>query len=129
MNDGQRKHYEENLECDFSFAIPGLARFRVNAFVQNRGAAAVMRTIPSKILSLDDLKAPKIFAEISDQARGIVVVTGPTGSGKSTTPPARVHYINEKEQGHILTSAEPIEVGPTSQSRGTDQRAGVPDPR
>src|SRR6266581_2768203 len=56
MNDGQRKHYEENLECDFSFAIPGLARFRVNAFVQNRGAAAVMRTIPSKILSLEDLK-------------------------------------------------------------------------
>src|SRR6202162_3156370 len=64
MNDGQRKHYEENLECDFSFAISGLARFRVNAFVQNRGAAAVMRTIPSKILSLDDLKAPKIFAEV-----------------------------------------------------------------
>ena len=69
MNDGQRKFYEENLECDFSFAIPNLARFRVNAFVQNRGAAAVMRTIPSKILSLDDLKAPKIFKELADQPR------------------------------------------------------------
>jgi twitching motility protein PilT len=85
MNDGQRKHYEENLECDFSFAIPNLARFRVNAFVQNRGAGAVMRTIPSKVLSLDDLKAPMIFREISEQPRGIVLVTGPTGSGKSTT--------------------------------------------
>ena len=85
MNDGQRKFYEENLECDFSFAVPNLARFRVNAFVQQRGAGAVLRTIPSKVLSLEDLKAPKIFAEIADQPRGIVLVTGPTGSGKSTT--------------------------------------------
>jgi twitching motility protein PilT len=109
MNDGQRKHYEENLECDFSFAIPGLARFRVNAFVQNRGAAAVMRTIPSKILSLDDLKAPKIFADIADQPRGIVLVTGPTGSGKSTTLAGMVNHINENEQGHVLTIEDPIE--------------------
>src|SRR6267378_2351525 len=93
MNDGQRKFYEENLECDFSFAVPNLARFRVNAFVQQRGAAAVMRTIPSKILSLEDLKCPKIFAEISDQPRGIVLVTGPTGSGKSTTLAAMVNHI------------------------------------
>ena len=77
MNDAQRKHYEENLECDFSFAIPNLARFRVNAFVQKRGAGAVMRTIPSKVLSLEDLKAPAIFKEISEQPRGIVLVTGP----------------------------------------------------
>src|SRR6187549_1412607 len=109
MNDGQRKFYEENLECDFSFAVPNLARFRVNAFVQNRGAAAVMRTIPSKILSLDDLKAPKIFAEISDQPRGIVLVTGPTGSGKSTTLAAMVNHINDTEHGHILTVEDPIE--------------------
>src|SRR4029078_812646 len=80
MNDGQRKFYEENLECDFSFAIPNLARFRVNAFVQQRGAAAGMRTIPSKILSLEDLKAPKSFVDIADQPRGIVLVTGPAGS-------------------------------------------------
>ena len=70
MNDGQRKFYEENLECDFSFAIPNLARFRVNAFVQNRGAGAVMRTIPSKILSLAELKCPKSFEQIADQRRG-----------------------------------------------------------
>ncbi len=109
MNDGQRKFYEENLECDFSFAVPNLARFRVNAFVQNRGAAAVMRTIPSKILSLDDLKAPKIFAELADQPRGVVLVTGPTGSGKSTTLAAMVNHKNESEEGHILTIEDPIE--------------------
>jgi twitching motility protein PilT len=109
MNDGQRKSYEENLECDFSFAIPGLARFRVNAFVQNRGAAAVMRTIPSKILSLEELKAPKIFEQIADQPRGVVLVTGPTGSGKSTTLAAMVNHKNEVEEGHILTIEDPIE--------------------
>ncbi len=109
MNDGQRKFYEENLECDFSFAIPNLARFRVNAFVQQRGAGAVFRTIPSKVLSLEDLKAPKIFQDISDNPRGLVLVTGPTGSGKSTTLAAMVNYINESEHGHILTVEDPIE--------------------
>jgi twitching motility protein PilT len=109
MNDGQRKFYEENLECDFSFAIPNLARFRVNAFVQQRGAAAVMRVIPSKILSLEDLKAPKIFKDISDYPRGVVLVTGPTGSGKSTTLAAMVNHKNESEEGHILTIEDPIE--------------------
>ena len=109
MNDGQRKTYEENLEVDFSFEIPNLARFRVNAYVQNRGAAAVFRTIPSKVLSLEELKCPEIFKEISDQPRGIVLVTGPTGSGKSTTLAAMVNYINEKEYGHILTVEDPIE--------------------
>ncbi len=109
MNDTQRKEYEENLECDFSFAIPGLARFRVNAFVQNRGAGAVMRTIPSKILTLEELNAPKIFQEISDQPRGLVLVTGPTGSGKSTTLAAMINYVNENHYGHILTVEDPIE--------------------
>jgi twitching motility protein PilT len=109
MNDGQRKFYEENLECDFSFAIPNLARFRVNAFVQQRGAGAVFRIIPSSVLSLEELKAPKIFAEIADQPRGIVLVTGPTGSGKSTTLAAIVNHINETEHGHILTVEDPIE--------------------
>jgi twitching motility protein PilT len=109
MNDGQRKFYEENLECDFSFAVPNLARFRVNAFVQNRGAAAVMRTIPSKILSLEDLKCPKIFEELADQPRGLVLVTGPTGSGKSTTLAAMVNHKNDVEYGHILTVEDPIE--------------------
>ncbi|MEO7032043.1 MAG: type IV pilus twitching motility protein PilT [Herbaspirillum sp.] len=109
MNDGQRKSYEENLECDFSFAIPGLARFRVNAFNQDRGAAAVLRTIPSKILSLEDLNTPKIFAELSLKPRGLVLVTGPTGSGKSTTLAAMVNHVNENEYDHILTIEDPIE--------------------
>ena len=109
MNDGQRKFYEENLEVDFSFEIPNLARFRVNAFNTLRGAASVMRTIPSRILSLEDLKAPKIFAEIAKQPRGLVLVTGPTGSGKSTTLAAMINNINENDNGHILTLEDPIE--------------------
>ncbi|RSZ58538.1 type IV pilus twitching motility protein PilT [Massilia atriviolacea] len=109
MNDGQRKQYEEVLECDFSFAIPGLARFRVNAFNQERGASAVLRTIPSKILSLQDLNAPRIFADLAMKPRGLVLVTGPTGSGKSTTLAAMVNHLNENEYGHILTIEDPIE--------------------
>ena len=109
MNDKQQKDFEEFLECDFSFEIPGLARFRVNAFNQNRGAGAVFRTIPSEILTLEDLKAPDIFKEISDFPRGVVLVTGPTGSGKSTTLAAMVNHKNETEYGHILTIEDPIE--------------------
>ncbi len=109
MNDKQRKDYEEFLECDFSFEIPGLARFRVNAFNQNRGAGAVFRTIPSEILSLEQLGAPKIFEELADIPRGVVLVTGPTGSGKSTTLAAMVHHKNASEYGHILTVEDPIE--------------------
>ena len=109
MNDGQRKQYEEMLECDFSFAIPGLARFRVNAYNQERGASAVLRTIPSKILSLEELNAPKIFADLALKPRGLVLVTGPTGSGKSTTLAAMVNHLNENEYGHILTIEDPIE--------------------
>ena len=109
MNDSQRKIYEETLEVDFSFEIPNLARFRVNAFNQNRGAGAVFRTIPSKVLSLEDLNAPKIFAEIANQPRGMVLVTGPTGSGKSTTLAAMVNHVNDNEYGHILTVEDPIE--------------------
>ncbi len=109
MSDKQRKDYEEYLETDFSFEIPGLARFRVNAFNHNRGAGGVFRTIPSKILSLEDLNAPKIFQEISEYPRGIVLVTGPTGSGKSTTLAAMVDYKNDSEYGHILTVEDPIE--------------------
>ncbi|MGH8456015.1 MAG: type IV pilus twitching motility protein PilT [Stenotrophobium sp.] len=109
MNDKQRKAYDEFLETDFSFEIPGLARFRVNAFNQNRGAGAVFRTIPSKILSLEDLKCPAIFKELADTPRGLILVTGPTGSGKSTTLAAMVNHKNETEYGHILTIEDPIE--------------------
>ncbi len=109
MNDKQRKDYEEFLECDFSFEVPKLARFRVNAANQNRGSFAVFRTIPSTILSLEQLNAPSIFKDISDYPRGVVLVTGPTGSGKSTTLAAMVNHKNESEYGHILTVEDPIE--------------------
>ena len=109
MNDKQRKDYEEFLETDFSFELPGVARFRVNAFNQNRGAAAVFRTIPTKVLTLEQLNAPEQFKPISDNPRGLVLVTGPTGSGKSTTLAAMIDYVNNKELGHILTIEDPIE--------------------
>ena len=109
MNDKQRKDFEEYLETDFSFEIKGLARFRVNAFNHNRGAGAVLRTIPSKILSLEELNCPPIFKEISDTPRGLALVTGPTGSGKSTTLAAMINYINLNHHGHILTLEDPIE--------------------
>lgn len=109
MNDKQRKEYDEHLEVDFSFELEGLSRFRVNAFNQNRGAAAVLRSIPSDILSLDQLGAPEIFKTIIDQPTGIVLVTGATGSGKSTTLAAMIDFINANKREHILTIEDPIE--------------------
>ncbi len=109
MNDAQRKQFDEHLECDFSFDLPGLARFRVNAFNQDRGAAAVLRTIPSRVLSLEELQAPRVFADFSSRPRGLVLVTGPTGSGKSTTLAAMVDHVNNNMYGHILTIEDPIE--------------------
>ncbi|MEJ2116254.1 MAG: type IV pilus twitching motility protein PilT, partial [Gammaproteobacteria bacterium] len=122
MNDKQRKDYEEFLETDFSFEIPGLARFRVNAFIQNRGAGAVFRTIPSKILTLEDLACPKIFEEIASYPRGLVLVTGPTGSGKSTTLAAMMDHKNENEYSHILTIEDPIEFVHESKKSLINQR-------
>ncbi|MBY5921807.1 type IV pilus twitching motility protein PilT [Ferrimonas balearica] len=109
MNDRQRKEFEEHLEVDFSFEVPGLARFRVNAFNQNRGAGAVFRTIPSQVMSLEELGAPEIFQDIASYPKGLVLVTGPTGSGKSTTLAAMVDYVNEHRHDHILTIEDPIE--------------------
>ena len=122
MNDKQRKLYEEFLEVDFSFEIPGLARFRVNAFVQNRGAAAVFRTIPTTILSMEQLGMGEIFRNISDNARGLVCVTGPTGSGKSTTLAAMIDYINNTKYEHILTIEDPIEFVHESKKSLINQR-------
>lgn len=109
MNDKQRKDYEEFLETDFSFEVPGVARFRVNAFNQNRGAGAVFRTIPSKVLTMEDLGMGEVFKRVSDVPRGLVLVTGPTGSGKSTSLAAMLDYLNNTKYSHILTVEDPIE--------------------
>jgi twitching motility protein PilT len=109
MNDKQRKDFEEFLETDFSFEVPGVARFRVNAFNQNRGAGAVFRTIPSKVLTMEDLDMGQVFKDISMVPRGLVLVTGPTGSGKSTTLAAMIDFINDNRYDHILTIEDPIE--------------------
>ena len=110
MNDKQRKAFEEFFETDFSFEIPKLARFRVNAFNQNRGAGAVFRNIPSLILTLDELNAPKTFKDLCMLPRGLVLVTGPTGSGKSTTLAGMVNHCNDNRPDHIITIEDPIEV-------------------
>jgi twitching motility protein PilT len=109
MNDKQRQDFEEFMETDFSFEVPGVARFRVNAFNQNRGAGAVFRTIPSKVLSMEDLGMGDVFRRITDVPRGLVLVTGPTGSGKSTTLAAMIDYLNNHKHHHILTIEDPIE--------------------
>ena len=109
MSDRQRKEYDEFMECDFSFEIPKLARFRVNAFNQSRGAGAVFRTVPNKVLTLEDLNCPGVFKDMISVPRGLVLVTGPTGSGKSTTLAAMIDYKNKTEYGHVLTIEDPIE--------------------
>lgn len=109
MNDKQRKDFEENLECDFSFEIPGVARFRVNAFNQNRGSGGVFRTIPSTVLTMEDLGMGDVFRSIAETTRGLILVTGPTGSGKSTTLAAMMDYVNANRYQHILTIEDPIE--------------------
>jgi len=109
MNDEQRKNFEEHKDLDFSFALGDIARFRVNCFWQNRGMSAVFRTIRTEVLTLDQLHAPPLFKELAMAPRGICLVTGPTGSGKSTTLAAMINYRNELEKGHILTVEDPIE--------------------
>lgn len=122
MNDKQRKDYEEFLETDFSFEVPGIARFRVNAFNQNRGAGAVFRTIPSKVLTMEDLGLGEVFRRIADVPRGLVLVTGPTGSGKSTTLAALIDYLNSTRYQHILTVEDPIEFVHESKKSLINQR-------
>lgn len=122
MTESQKKQYDENWECDFSFEVKGLARFRVNAFQQNRGAAAVFRTIPSKVLTLGELKTPSLFGELMSKPKGLILVTGPTGSGKSTTLAAMINHYNENYNGHILTVEDPIEFVHESKKSLVNQR-------
>lgn len=122
MNDRQRKDFEEFLETDFSFEVPGIARFRVNAFNHNRGAGAVFRTIPSKVLTMEDLGLGEVFRRIADVPRGLVLVTGPTGSGKSTTLAALIDYLNSNNYQHILTVEDPIEFVHESKKSLINQR-------
>jgi twitching motility protein PilT len=109
LNDFQRRDFEANLEVDFSYAVSGLARFRVNCFHNDRGVGAAFRTIPEAVWTFEDIGAPPIFKEIINVPRGLVLVTGPTGSGKSTTLAAMIDYLNESVAGHILTIEDPIE--------------------
>lgn len=122
MNEQQRKLFDEEWECDFSFEVAGLARFRVNAYNQNRGTAAVLRTIPSKVLTLEELKTPPLFAQLMSKPKGLVLVTGPTGSGKSTTLAGMIDHYNRNESGHILTVEDPIEFVHQSQKSLVNQR-------
>lgn len=122
MNDQQQKIYEEKLEIDFSFELGNVGRFRVNAFTQNRGAGAVLRLIPEQVLTLEELGAPPIFKEITENTRGLILVTGPTGSGKSTTLAAMINYINDNYYQHILTIEDPIEFVHQSKKALINQR-------
>lgn len=122
MNDQQRKLYEENLELDFSFALGDIARFRVNVFRQYRGEAAVFRTIPTRIPTFEELNLPKVFMDIARLEKGLVLVTGPTGSGKSTTLAAIIDFINTEQKGHILTIEDPIEFVHKSKNCLVNQR-------
>lgn len=122
MDDSQRGEFEEKLEVDFSFELPNVGRFRVNAFNQARGCAAVFRTIPVEIPTLDQLGAPEIFEKIANYEKGLVLVTGPTGSGKSTTLAAMVDYVNRNHNKHILTIEDPIEFVHTNNKCLVNQR-------
>ena len=122
MSDSQRGEFEEKLEVDFSFELPNVGRFRVNAFNQSRGCSAVFRTIPVEIPTLEQLGAPDIFEKIANYEKGLVLVTGPTGSGKSTTLAAMVDYVNRNHNKHILTIEDPIEFVHTNNKCLVNQR-------
>ncbi len=109
LNDQQRKIFEEKKEIDFALDVKGIARYRVNAFYQSRGEAIVFRTIPTKIMTLDELGLPGMLADLTKKSKGLVLVTGPTGSGKSTTLAAMMDFVNQNEKAHIITVEDPIE--------------------
>ena len=129
MNDFQRKVFEEYSDLDFSIELGEVARFRVNVFRQRKGMGAVFRTIPTKILTLEQLNMPPIMHELADKEKGLILVTGPTGSGKSTTLAALLNKINEESEGHILTIEDPIEFVHPSKKCLVNQREVGPHTR
>jgi twitching motility protein PilT len=122
MNDSQRRIFQEKHDLDFSFELGDVARFRVNAFVQRKGEAAVFRTIPTKILTLGELGMPPVLTGLCKKERGLVLVTGPTGSGKSTTLAGMIDYINDSFESHVLTIEDPIEFVHQSKKSLVNQR-------
>ncbi|MDZ4803867.1 MAG: type IV pilus twitching motility protein PilT [Candidatus Eisenbacteria bacterium] len=122
MNDVQKKTFEENHELDFAIDLAGVCRFRVNCFVQRRGEGAVFRVIPSEIKSMQDLALPAVLAEMAMREKGLILVTGPTGSGKSTTLAAMLDHVNRKRRGHIITVEDPIEFVHDSKNCLVNQR-------
>ncbi len=129
MTNSQRKAFEEHLELDFSYTLGDIARFRVNAFWQHRGMSAAFRVIPAEVLTLEQLKCPEVFSRIAMEPRGLCLVTGSTGSGKSTTLAAMVDHRNQVERGHILTIEDPIEFIHKSQNCLISQRELGPHTR
>ena len=109
MSDKHRRDFEANLEVDYSYAVQGLARFRVNCFHHDRGVGGAFRTIPDSVWTLEDIGSPPIFRDIIDAPRGLILMTGPTGSGKSTTLAAMIDHLNNHVEGHVLTIEDPIE--------------------
>ncbi|MFZ2315049.1 MAG: type IV pilus twitching motility protein PilT [Gammaproteobacteria bacterium] len=122
MSQEQQQEFEKNFEIDFATVVPSVARFRVNVFYQADGIAAVFRTIPEAIPTLDELQLPPVFKELLNLPNGLILVTGPTGSGKSTTLAAMVDYINQEQSSHIITIEDPIEFKHTSKKCLVNQR-------
>jgi len=129
MQDEHKRVFEEHRDIDFAFEIPNLSRFRANVMMQNRGEAAVFRLVPNKVRTLEELGMPPVLKSIAEKERGLVVVTGPTGSGKSTTLAAMVNYVNETLRGHIVTVEDPIEFVHESKRCLVNQREVGPHTR
>ena len=125
MNEAQRKSFEETRDLDFALEVPNVSRFRANVLLGRRGVQAVFRLVPTLVKTLDELNMPPVLKQLAGREKGLVVVTGPTGSGKSTTLAAMVDWINENECGHILTIEDPIEfVHPSKKCLVTQREVG-----
>ncbi|OGF44267.1 MAG: type IV pili twitching motility protein PilT [Candidatus Firestonebacteria bacterium RIFOXYA2_FULL_40_8] len=121
-DDSLRQKFDEERELDFAYAVEGLARFRVNVYLQTGNLASVIRVIPLRVMTIDELGLPQILKKISEKTRGLVLVTGPTGSGKSTTIAAMIDHINSTRRCHIMTIEDPVEFIHKDKSAKVDQR-------